>query len=318
MGDGRGSRRGRRLALLVAVAWMTLAAHGRIQTGAPAGAEVLHVPDPRLAKLLAQGFAPVIADWYWVQVLQLVGGAVQDIGRHGDVLAEALELVTSLDPWVDHPYRFAGIWLTADEAQVRRADRLLEKSLSYHPRDWRNRFYLGYNEFFYLQESAKAARTLEGALHLPGAPNYLGPLVTRLRADGGDLLTAQLFLQELIRTAPDEYARAEYLKAHDEIETELRARLLDRARSLFQQRNGRDVEDPSELWEGPLRVLREMPPPHPHFPGFTWAIEPGSGEIVSTFYKSRYRLHFHPEDAERRARWRGERATAGATGEHAG
>ncbi|HXK25957.1 MAG TPA: hypothetical protein VMS55_25040 [Myxococcota bacterium] len=319
MGEGRGSRRGRRLALLVAVASMTLAAHGRMQTGAPAGGSTLHVPDPRLAKLLAQGFAPVLADWYWVQVLQLVGGSVQDVGRHADVLGDALELVTSLDPWVDHPYRFAAVWLTGDEAQVRRADRLLEKSLSYHPRDWRNRFYLGYNQFFYLQENAHAARTLEGALRLPGAPNYLGPLVTRLRADGGDLGTAQLFLQELIRTAPDEYARAEYLKAHDEIETELRARLLDRARSLFQQRNGRDVHDPSELWDGPLRVLREMPLPHPHFPGFTWAIDPDSGEIVSTFYKSRYRLHFHPEDARLRARWRsGDNAAASAPEEQAG
>jgi tetratricopeptide (TPR) repeat protein len=318
MGERRGSRRGRRLALLVAVASMTLAAHGRMQTGAPAGGATLHVPDPRLAKLLAQGFAPVIADWYWVQVLQLVGGDVQDVGRHAGELGDAIELVTSLDPWVDHPYRFAAVWLTGDEAQVRRANRLLEKSVSYHPRDWRNRFYLGYNEFFYLQENAKAAQTLEGALRLPGAPNYLGPLVTRLRAAGGDLLTAQLFLQELIRNAPDEYARAEYLKAHDEIETELRARLLDRARGMFQQRNGRDVRDASELWEGPLRVLREMPPPHPHFEGFTWAIDPETGEIVSTFYKSRYRLHFHPQDAQRRARWRGEDAGAGAHGEHAG
>ena len=319
MGERRGSRRGRRLALLVAVASMTLAAHGRMQTDASAGAAILHVPDPRLAKLVAQGFAPVLADWYWVQALQIVGGALQDVGRHADEVADAIELVTSLDPWVDHPYRFAAVWLIGDEAQVRRADRLLEKSLSYHPRDWRNRFYLGYNQFFYLQENAEAARTLEPALRLPGAPNYLGPLVTRLRAEGGDLLTAQMFLQELIRTAPDEYARAEYLKAHDEIETELRARLLDRARSLFQQRNGRDVQDPSELWEGPLRVLREMPPPHPEFPGFTWAIDPDTGEIVSTFYKSRYRLHFHPADAAMRARWRsGDDTAASAPGGHAG
>ena len=191
------------------------------------------MPEPRLTRLVSQGFAPVVADWYWVQVLQLVGGAVNDVGNHADTIADSIDLITSLDPWVDHPYRFAAIWLTAEEQQVRRANRLLEKSLSYHPRDWRNRFYLGYNQFFYLQEHANAARTLEGALHLPGAPNYLGPLVTRLRADSGDLETAELFLQELIRTAPDEYARAEYWKAHDEIETERRARILDRARAVF-------------------------------------------------------------------------------------
>jgi hypothetical protein len=261
-----------------------------------------------MAKLVAQGFAPVVSDWYWVQVLQIVGSAAADVGKRADEIGDALELVTELDPWVDHPYRFAGIWLTGDEKQVRRGNRLLEKSLSYHPRDWRNRFYLGYNEFFYLEENARAARTLEPALNLPGAPDYLGPLVTRLRAEGGDLRTAQLFLQQLIRTAPDEYARAEYWKAHDEIETELLARVLDRARAAFAERNGRDIHAPAELWQGPLRVMRAMPPPHPHFPGFEWAIDPESGQIVSTFYKTRYRLHIQADDAERRARWRRERA----------
>lgn len=305
MGEGRGSRRGwLRLALWVAVASTTGVVHARMGSGPATGDAALRVPKPRVARLASLGFAPVVADWYWLQALQLVGGELSDIGRHAGELGDAVELVTALDPWVDHPYRFAAIWLVGDASQVRRANRMLEKSISYHPLDWRNRFYLGYNQFFYLQENAAAARTLEPALRLPGAPNYLGPLVTRLRAEGGDLLTAETFLQELIRTAPDEYARAEYWKALDEIETEHRARILDRARALFRERNGRDLREPSELWQGPRRVLREMPPAHPHFEGFEWVIDPASGEIVSSFYGSRYRLHFHPEDEARRARLR--------------
>jgi hypothetical protein len=309
-GEGRGSRRGwLRLAALLAAVSTTGFVHARMDTRTHANARGLRVPEPRLARAASLGFAPAVADWYWVQALQIVGSDAGDVGQQADTIASAIELVTTLDPWVDHPYRFAAIWLTGSEDQVRRANRLLQRSLSYHPREWRNRFYLGYNEFFYLQENARAARTLEPALHLPGAPAYLGPLVTRLRADGGDLDTAQLFLQELIRTAPDEYARAEYWKAHDEIETERRARILDRARQIFWQKRGRDIQAPSELWQGPLRVLREMPPPHPHFEGFAWELDPASGEIVSSFYGSRYRLHFHALDLAERARWR---AGAGA------
>lgn len=319
MGEGRGSRRGWRLVLLVAVASTTGTVHARMDTGAAADAATLRAPEPRLTKLMAQGFAPVVADWYWVQVLQVVGGAVYDVGNQAEAIGTTLELITDLDPWVDHPYRFAGIWLTETPDQVRQANRLLEKSLSYHPREWRNRFYLGYNQFFYLGENAEAARTLEPALRMPAAPDYLGPLVTRLRAEGGDLRTAQLFLQELIRTAPDEYARAEYLKAHDEIETELVARMLDRARAAFAERHGRDIRQPAELWQGPLRVMSEMPPPHPHFPGFEWAIDPKDGQIVSTFYKTRYRLHIQADDAERRKRWRsGAEEKAGTRQERAG
>jgi len=298
MGEGRGSRRGRRLVLLVAVACTTGAVQARMDTGVAAQASTLRVPEPKLTRFLAQGFAPVVADWYWVQVLQVVGAATREVGAHADEIADAVELVTDLDPWVDHPYRFAAVWLVANEAQVRRANQLLSKSLSYHPRDWRNRFYLGYNEFFYLQENAQAARTLEPALRMPGAPDYLGALVTRLRAEGGDLATAQLFLQELIRTALDE------------IETERRARILDEARARFAERNGRDIREPAELWQGPQRVMREMPPAHPHFPGFTWAIDAQSDEIVSTFYKTRYRIHVHELDLQQRARWRKEKEGA--------
>jgi hypothetical protein len=317
MGEGRGSRRGRlRLALWVAVASTTGVVHAQMQSGSSAGAVKLRVPEPRMARLFSLGFAPVVADWYWVQTLQLVGGEVADVGAHADEIGDAVDLVTSLDPWVDHPYRFAAIWMTGDAAQVRRADRLLQRSISYHPLDWRNRFLLGYNQFFYLEENGAAARTLEGALRLPGAPNYLGPLATRLRAESSGLETAELFLEELIRTAPDEYARAEYWKAHDEIETERRARILDRARTLFRERNGRDVGDPAELWAGPLRVLREMPPAHPHFEGFEWVIDPATDEFVSSFYGSRYHLHFVSDDEARRARWR-EGADA-ARGGHTG
>jgi tetratricopeptide (TPR) repeat protein len=215
---------------------------------------------------------------------------------------------------VDHPYRFGAIWLTRNVDDVRLANRLLRQAISYHPTDWRNRFYLGYNLFYYLQDNAAAAEVLEPAVTMEGAPTYLGPFVARLRADGGDLATSALFLETLIREAPDEYARAEYLKAYDEIATERLARRLDAARVVFWRRYGRDVRSASELWAGPMRVLDRRPPPHPHFPGFTWKLDPETNEITSTFYKTRYRLHIHEEDVALRARWRSDLAAERAAG----
>lgn len=303
---GRGGFRGgalRWLLLMTAVA-TTGFVHAGMDTSAPVEPEQLRIPDARKAKLSALGFEPVIADYYWVRGLHLVGGLRGDVSQHGDTIGDLIELVTTLDPWVDHPYRFAAVWMTSSLDQVRRANALLLRGISYDPSDWRNRFHLGYNRFFYLHDNAGAADVLEPAITMDGAPNYLGAFVARLRAQGGDLETSAMFLEALIEDAPDEFVKAEYLKAYDEIETERRARYLDAARVEFWKRHGRDIRDPAELWSGPTRVIRRMPPPHPHFEGFAWSLDPESNEIVSTFYKGRYRLHINEGDVAMREEWR--------------
>jgi hypothetical protein len=289
-------------ALFVSVL-ITGTVHAHMDTRKVAAGGTLHVPDPERARVWSLGFAPVLADLYWVRLLALVGAETGDIERHADVIAEVVELVTTLDPWVDHPYRFAAIWLTRNSDDVRRANRLLARAIAYHPLDWRNRFYLGYNEFFYLEENRRAADVLAPAVGMPGAPAYLGALVGRLRADGGSLDTAAFYLRALIRGATDEYARAEYLKSYDEILTERHARELDAARVTFWKRYGRDIRTPAELWSGPDRVLERMPPAHPHFKSFTWQLDPKTNDIVSSFYGTRYRLHLEAPDAERRRDW---------------
>jgi len=292
------------------VASATALVHASMSTPSSASSGRIGVPTPERARALSFGFEPVIADYYWIQALQVVGDPERPARRNQTVSA-LIDLVTGLDPWVDHPYRFAALWLTETEDEVRHANRLLEKGIAYHPLDWRNRFYLGYNLFFYLEDNARAADALESALASPGAPDYLGSFVTRLRASGDSLDTAVLFLQQLIAQTEDEYAKAEYLNVLDEIETERRARMLDRARAEFQRRNGRDIAAPGELWTGPQRVLTGAPAAHPQIAGQRWVIDRASGEIVSSFYGRRYRIHSNPADEADKRAWR-ERSSGAA------
>jgi hypothetical protein len=264
----------------------TIVAHGQMDTRAHAATGRVRVPDPDRVRLLSLGFGPIVADYHWLQALQLVGGAEVTFDEQSGLIGDLIEVVTTLDPWVDHPYRFAAVWLTESVADVKRANGFLRKALSHHPDDWRNRFYLGYNEFFYLENESAAADVLEPAIGMPGAPGYLGAFVARLRAEGGSLEAGALFLEELIRNETDEYIRAGYLKSYDEIATERMARVLDRKRVEFWDRNGRDIGRVDELWSGPLRVMEGMPPAHPHFEGFGWELDP-EGQIVSSFYGNR-------------------------------
>lgn len=244
------------------------------------------VPQPKLAKFASLGFDNLASDYYWLQAIQLVGGAVEDPSEHGYTIGRLIDVVTQLDPHVEHPYRFAAIWMTASEADVRFANDLLTRGIEYHPDDWRNHFYKGFNHFYYLEEYPEAADELEAAAELPGSPAYLRRLVPRLRSQTEGLAVAEAMLMELHRNAPSDQARVEYEKALDEIETERRARALDAAREEYKKRNGRDIEKVEDLVRGPHPVLAKLPP---ELHGWEWILK--QGEIVSSYYKARYKVH---------------------------
>lgn len=304
------SGRRARWLLLAAAVLLTGGAHAHIDTSSRAERGELFVPQPDRARLAALGFEALLADYYWLQALQVLGGAEGGVGGQAPLLGRLVDVATRVDPWVDHPYRFAAVWLTDTPESVRAANRLLERGIAYHPLDWRNRYHLGFNLFFFLGDDLAAAEVLEGALGLDGVPDYLGGLVARLRAERGGLGTAADFLTGMARQAHDPYAEAAYLKALDEVQTERAARRLDRARAAFIERRGRDIERVEDLLAGPDPLLRRLPPAHPHFGDeFGWTLDPASGQIVSSFYGKRYGLHVHPSDVARRERWRRERET---------
>jgi len=293
-----------RAGLLVAAIATTGVAHSKFDTHSRASAGQMRVPSPAHARLFSLGFDAAVADYYWLRAIGIVGGESGAIEQRGELLADLIDVVTEVDPWVDHPYRFAAVWLTRDREMVERGNRLLERGISYHPLDWRNRYHLAFNYFFYLDEQLRAADVLEGAVGLEGAPNYLAPLVARLRSKQGGLQVAAAFLAQILESTEDEYKRAEYLKALDEIQIEEKARFLDTAREEYWRRHGRDIERVADLLAGPDPVLQQLPRAQLHHDGFEWILDPASGQIVSSYYKNRYQLHETESDRARKRRWR--------------
>jgi len=322
MARSAGRRSRERWLLLVAALGIAGAAHAGMDTAARVDRGEHFVPQPEQARFSALGFDSLISDAYWLQAIQIVGTEVRDIGDKSTLVARLIDLVTTLDPWVGHPYRFAAVWLTESIEAVQASNRLLERGIAYHPDEWRNRHYLGFNHFYYLGDDTTAAEILEPAVSMHKAPRYLGALVAKLRMKAGSLDTAATFLTGLAASTEDEYKRAEYLKALDEIETERRARFIDRARAEYQRRHGGDLLRVEDLLLGEVPVLRALPAAHPHFPGFAWTLEPETGVIVSSFYKARYEPRVHRLDRERRERWRTQleaaRADADAESQEAG
>ena len=87
-------------------------------------------------------------------------------------------------------------------------------------------------------------------------------------------------------SAPDGFAKAEYLKALDEVHVERIARQLDRARVKFVEVHGRDIERVEELVEVEPAILRRLPP-EPH--GWEWVLD-DDRRIVSSYIGYRYEV----------------------------
>jgi len=277
-----------RLAVAALAFGVALAAQARLPAPPSAEQSAPLVPEPGAARIAALGFDSVLSDFYWLRAVQVVGADPGSLRAAAPLLGRLVDLVAGLDPWVDHPYRFAAIWISEVPEALPTADRLLERGIAYHPLDWRNRFYLSFNLFYYQHDAAAAARELEPAVGMSGAPSYLGRLFARLQAQDGDLDVVVAYLQTLLRNAPDEWHRADYAKALDEVETERRARLLDQARELYRQRTGRDIERVADL-ASPARdaVMPELPT---DLHGGEWVIDP-DGRIVSSYYGHRYEVN---------------------------
>src|SRR5262245_23503250 len=228
-----------RMLCLVAAAAGVHAAHSQMDPASHTSFGGSFVPRPEQARLASFGFAALVADFHWLHAVQVVGDEAPLTPAQATLIGRLIDVVTTLDPWVEHAYRCAAVWLTDSPGSVHAANRLLVRGIAYHPLDWRNRHYLGFNHFFYLSDEEKAAEILAPAVSLPGAPRYLGGLVARLRLRRGGLEATAAFLTELARDTTDEYKRAEYLKALDEIQVERWARQLEAARREYRRRTGR-------------------------------------------------------------------------------
>jgi len=284
------------VALLLGLAVLTVAAHHQLPHDVRIQQGDAYVPRPEFAKQMSFGFDSLLADYYWVQAV-LLAGESNNPEAESVQLGRLVDVVTTLDPWVDHPYRFAAVWLAKTLEDVRHGNMLLRRSFSYHPDEWRNRFYLGFNLFYYLDDNAAAAEVLEEASEMTGAPAYLPRLVARLRSESADLAAAGLFLEELVRSTEDPSARTSYQAALDEVEVEWRARALDRARASYRELHGRDIESVEELVTGSQAVLSALPDaepsslPAPLRRGSIWELHPDTGQIVSGYYGHRYAVH---------------------------
>jgi tetratricopeptide (TPR) repeat protein len=226
------------------------------------------LPRQEVLRLAGRGYIEVIADYFWIQLVQATGRA-RGAEEYRDIYPYA-DLITDLDPRFGMVYPFAGsalptnlgreTWVNTEEST-----QLLRKGLKLFPGDLKMNILLAYNLSAFHKQYREAAELLERASKLPGAPSYLPALATRLYAQSGSVDAGLALARSLADSAEDQETREIFLQRVRDLEMEGELRRVDAAISDFRGAFGVAPPDiDTLLWLGFLK----QPPHDPKGGGF--------------------------------------------------
>jgi tetratricopeptide (TPR) repeat protein len=205
------------LILLLASAVALHAKLDRIKRSKPIAENMLYLPSGAYLHQIALGYDQAWADILWLRTISYYADQITVEGEF-KYLSRMLDIITTLDPKFLYPYLFGGVTLALQLHRPDLANNLLKKAMRYHPDVWRVPFLIGFNAYFMEGNAAVAARYIDQASRLPGAPSYLSSFAARLYVKGNGRAKALQFLGELIQQTEDPTLRAQLIKRYKEIQ----------------------------------------------------------------------------------------------------
>jgi tetratricopeptide (TPR) repeat protein len=255
--------------------------------------EVLYLASGESVRRLAFGYEALLADLYWMRVVQHFGRTVladPTVLNRTDrssfkLLYPLTEIVTTLDPRYISAYRFGAVFVH-DYVDPSLSYPLLERGIEHNPT---NTFL--YQDLGFLLWSdgrcQEAAEVYERASKIPSAPKWFAILGPTVVAECGDRDFARQMLVERYESTEDVRVREDILRklaglqALDEID------LLEDVVAFYKQQTGRLPESLAEMLrvtaipQGPgrpsLRVDSQRRPLDPT--GVPYAYDPQTGEV---------------------------------------
>src|SRR4030066_1300401 len=165
--------------------------------------ELVTLPRGEYLKPAVLGYEQLAADIIWLKAIQVIGEDTVTPGGY-DWIYHALDVVTTLDPKFAYAYQLGGVTLSVLGKVPEKSNALLLKGMKENTDVWQIPFYIGFNNFFYLNDYKTAAEYMAKASGLPGHPEYLPKLAARLYVQAGNPDTALEFLSRMYRETKDD------------------------------------------------------------------------------------------------------------------
>ncbi|HCS12746.1 MAG: hypothetical protein COS82_01775 [Zetaproteobacteria bacterium CG06_land_8_20_14_3_00_59_53] len=271
------------LVLLLLVASTTANKH--LTANRAAGEETrMHLPQGVWLDAMALGYRNLFAETLWIRTLSWFGAHVRDADY--SYLGGLLAAIAQLNPRAEHAYYMAGAVLPWNTGSTLLSRPLLEKAMLAFPQDWRWPYYRGFNAYWFDHDKAESGRLLAQAAGLHGAPQLVMSLALRMQASAGELQTALLFVEQLLKEQQDSNIRSQLEHLRADILTEQIMRTLDTRLAGLPQRF-HDARDVQQLRDAGLS-LPAILPDGGHI------VMSDKGEPVSSVSGKRFRVFVPP------------------------
>lgn len=137
------------------------------------GRSFAYIPTPLEAQLWSIGFDEVVADFYWLLLMQYVGDTSSRSSDKYILSAKYLNVVTSLDPWFLSAYSFAAFLIGGEQGNPREADKIINGGITHNPGEWSLPFIAGVNQYLFAHNEQGASKYYRFASKFPQAPKWL-------------------------------------------------------------------------------------------------------------------------------------------------
>lgn len=215
----RGGTFGPRAALVWFLPFLLIAVSGFLghridrQASVLAGKTLESPASPTLLGLVSRspgfafGFRNLLGDMVWLEAVQVSGNRKMTSDDYAR-LSELLSTVVRFDPRFVVPYLLGGIVLGDSLDHAGDALVLLGRGERQFPSDWLLPFYVGYVQYFSLGNPEEGGMALLRAARIPGSPEYLPLLASRMLSEGNRPATALAFLEGMTERETDPRRKA--------------------------------------------------------------------------------------------------------------
>jgi hypothetical protein len=230
----------------------------------PKGEDIAFVMPASILRITSLEFHGLASDFLFLKSLIFLGSTFERKEEprvkpwEWEWLYHVLDASADLDPYFFDPYYLGNANLTWGGGLIKEANALLEKGSRYRSWDFLLPFYIGFNNFYFLDDNNKASEFLMEAARRPGASSVYAALAAKLAYKERRTENAIAFQEYILEHTEDSRLRTEY---ETRLNT-LRGLLdLEKAVAEYKRRFGRY---PGKIEDLIIKHVIDKLPPEPY------------------------------------------------------